>query len=123
MTSWGFIFGVIFVIFISAALHLQAAEILTTYVRVYNADISLQMRAAFLLGLQYAQMFLEPMLVLWNGVSYLVKLMGSDVLLPMLVDNKDHTLSLISSVASFARSESRNCFLGYASSTRGLLYR
>ena len=106
VSSYAFILGILLAVFIGASIQLEAAELLSKWISVYNSDVSSSMRSAFLLSLQYSEYFATPLLTLYNGIVYIIKLMGSDVLLPSLIENKEYTLKLIGSVGGFAKTSS-----------------
>jgi hypothetical protein len=106
LSSWMFILGVLFSIFIFASLQHEGAELMTAYARVYNSEVSAAVRSSFLVSMQYSARFLQPVLFLWNSGWYVVKLFRTNVLLPMLMESKELTAGLAGSVGMLARSVS-----------------
>jgi hypothetical protein len=90
----------------AVSLQAESSALLSSYVTAYNSDVSRTMRAGFILTLEYGEAFIQPILLMWNGVWYFFKLLGSDVILPLLLDNAGYTLKLISSIGMLAKSTS-----------------
>ena len=70
-------------------LQLEAAELITAYITAYNSETSSAIRSTFLVGLQYSELFVRPLLLLWNAFWYVGRLLGFDVILPMLVESQE----------------------------------
>ena len=119
LSSWVFILSVTVLVFVMATMQHESAELITTYVRTYNSDVSFSIRSQFLLAMQYGQRFLHPVLVLWNALFYTVKLFSTEVLLPILTESPEMVQKVIGSIAMFARSVSYSVvtFVGRLAST------
>ena len=106
LSSWVFLGSVVLLVFVLATMHHESAQLITTYVRTYNSDVSFSVRSSFLLSVQYGERFLQPVIVLWNAVFYLLKLVRTDVILPMLTGSSDLVQKLVGSAALLTRSVS-----------------
>lgn len=104
VTSWFFILTTLLIVFFVACLQHESSELIISYIRIYNSEISTVLRQTFLLTLQYGERFMQPVLLLWNSWWYLWKLMGSEVLLPLLMSSSGHVEKLAASVGLFSRS-------------------
>ncbi|KAJ1468512.1 hypothetical protein T484DRAFT_3629701 [Baffinella frigidus] len=104
LTSWLFIGSVCCVLFLSVSLQHESSEIITSYVRVYNGDLSRRLRTEFLLILQYGESFLQPVILFWNATWYTFKLFQTDVILPLLMGSSEYVQKLVGAIGLLARS-------------------
>ena len=106
LKSWVMLVALLLIIFVLICLQHEAAALITAYITAYNSETSSVIRYTFLLGLQYSELFLRPLLALWNVFWYIGRLLGSDVLMPMLMDSREMAGNVVFSLGLFARSVS-----------------
>lgn len=103
-TSWFFIVSVLLVVFFAMCLQHESSELITSYIRIYNSDVSRTVRSMFLVSMQYGERFVQPVLYLWNSWCFLMKIIGREVFLPLLLESSVYVEKLATSLAMFASS-------------------